>query len=184
MLTLMHKEIIMKRRRACFIFLIICHIFVCYAQNKPTQYSKHSKNPIEVMGFTYKSTISQVKKQLDRWGLVYLDFSDEKILPGFALKNTEYLGIVFSHIGFYFDPKTNKICDISFDYGTNSVTREVMEKVFQDIIKDLPYLKRTNRKAISGKNLICDVWIGKDSSEYAVLTDYHLDFYFNGYVYF
>lgn len=75
----------------CIFFLFSIIILNLFSQNHSLQQAKkHANKPMQIMGITYNSTLSQVKKQFNEWNIVYHSTDANngtklKILPGKVL---------------------------------------------------------------------------------------------------
>ena len=136
-----------------------------YAQKIPQKGYEYSKKPMEIMGCTRTSTISQVKKQLNSWGISFTTGED-----WVQIENVKWYGIHFNVINFVFDKK-GKIKWISS--RSNTISKDALMYEFWEIVGDLPY-----RGLYSDKyNTPYYIHNGVDDSEFAVLS-FLLGFWF------
>lgn len=164
----------MKKNLTVIVFMLI--IVQAYAQSTPTQGYSYSKQPLSVMGFTKTSTMSQVKKQLEDWGIRWNVSEARK--NTIQIRDIRYEGCLFSVINFAFDSK-GKILGIDF-LPDDSEADDNIYNCFSSICKNLPYRKMYTRYTYySPVNYY--VFNGCDDTEFAIFTDYdEFGFCFNG----
>ena len=164
----------MKRR---VIFILSLFVLInLYAQNNLTAKYKYSTKPMEVMGFTGDSTLTQVRKELENWNVVY-EYTDWSNC--IEVRNVTWKGLEFNFINFWFYGN-GKLKDIMCAPKSDNVTE--VEKSFQKIFSELPY--RRSENTYGGKRVFYN---GKNETENAVFivnssgfpSYIEFEFYFN-----
>ncbi|WP_294429671.1 hypothetical protein [uncultured Treponema sp.] len=165
----------MKKVFSIIIFLVL--LLQLYAQSVPTQGYSYSKQPLNVMGFTKASTITQVKKQLGIWGIKWNVAEQNKNC--IQARGVKYEGLFFDYINYYFNDK-GKIIEIYF-LPADSENDDRIFNSFSSIVKNFPY---RNTYSVKYKYItkVYDVFNGYDDTEYVVLDNdlLYFGFCFNG----
>ena len=176
-------------KRIC-LFMLLMSLFFVYAQDKPVQKNQskpvqkghqHSESPISVMGFTYQSTSSEVKEQLEEWGFVWKNL-DQKKGYAYQIENIDWYGVNFNVINFCFDK--NGIIKWIYLSPNKSENKDNIKKGFNKILSGLPYRKQLKRDwGIYDIITYYSLYNGKDETEFAVIdndgTYINLSFYLN-----
>jgi len=177
------------KKKINFLLLLFC-TFLIYAQSQPIQKNQskpvqkghqHSDEPINVMGFTYKSTPTEVKEQLEEWGFVWKKL-DQKKGFAFQIEDIDWYGVNFDVINFCFD--SNGVIKWIYLSPDNSENKDSIMKGFKKILSGLPYRKQLTRNwGLYDITTNYSLYNGKDETEFAVIDNngkyINLSFYLN-----
>lgn len=175
-----------------FILIITIQIF---AQDVPTQGYQYSSKPMNVMGFTGKSTISEIEQQLNNWKITYefVDnpFIEDKRCKHLRCENFRWKGLLFEFVHFIFT-KEGILDSIGF-VPAKGESQDKFVSFFYEITSAYPLRKNFSKYGyhqISGRKWTSDYTVknGRNDYESAVLTindtyyfkAYTIDFFFHG----
>ena len=176
-------------------FLILIITIQIFAQDIPTQGYQYSSKPLNVMGFTGKSTISGVEQQLNNWKINYEFFDnpfiEDKRCKQLRCRNFRWKGILLSCVHFHFTKEGN-LARIGFSPDEGE-SQDKIVSFFYEITSAYPqrkYFSKHDYYEISGRKWTenCTVKNGINDYESAVLTLYDtyyskyygIDFFFHG----
>lgn len=169
------------KKQICIVLLafITIHFF---SQSRPTQNGyEHSKKTMEIMGITRNSSISQVKKQLNDWSIVW---EPTKFNNGIQIRNLNWVGITFDWVNIMFD-YNGKIKYITCFPSEFENPNKIMD-AFKKICVGLPF-RRKMQSPINSTQMY-EIYNGQNETEFALFA-YHpypydalirFTFYFNG----
>lgn len=165
----------MKKALSIMIFLLLVS-HIC-AQSNPIQGYSYSKLPLTVMGFTKTSTMAQVKKQLENWGIKWNVSNASKNV--IQIRGVRYEGCLFTVINFAFD-SNGKLLGIDF-IPENSENYNKIHDCFSSITKNYPY---RNTYSVYYTYITREYYVfnGYDDTEFAIWDDSlpEFGFCFNG----
>ncbi|MCI6592794.1 MAG: hypothetical protein SPK18_10080 [Treponema sp.] len=168
----------------CIFFLFSIIILNLFSQNHPLQQAKkHANKPMQIMGITYNSTLSQVKKQFNEWNIVYHSTDANN---GIQIENITWQGIVFEWINIFYDKRSGQITHIQCS-PSQSESKDNITSSFNQIVVGLPF-REVIESYVYGVQFNTYIYNGKDSSECAVFVReksmywdrFYFSFYFNG----